>query len=257
MTRILSLDDDTAILELIGLILERAGYEHVRTSDSHEALSILCSEPIDLFTQDIMRPDIDGWDFYRLIKSHEILHDIPVLILTCRAQSVDKIVGLQIAGVDGYLTKPFGPRELLTAIERVLEAHCRPKPTEEDRKRLQLRRQTMLQRRAQLTDEIAACLPNVRLEKQRRAAFIQGQRGCYEVSLDTGGVIYLPEQPVCIVPAHHQSYRPRLSLPFEDIDAATEQILSTIVMFSADQDIQDKTILQQLEERHTHEHQPA
>jgi DNA-binding response OmpR family regulator len=250
MTRILSLDDDTAILELIGLILERAGYEHVRTSDSHEALSILCNEPVDLFTQDIMRPDIDGWDFYRLIKSHETLRDIPVLILTCRAQSVDKIMGLQIAGVDGYLTKPFGPHELLAAIERILEAHCLPRPTEEDRQRLKLRRQTMLQQRAHLIDELTACLPNVRLERPQRAVFIQGQRGCYEVSLDTGGVIYLPDRPVCIIPAQHPRYRPRLNLPFEDTDTTTEQILSTILMFSMDQDIQDKTILQQLEERH-------
>ena len=69
MTRILSLDDEPAILKLLGVSLELAGYEHSCTTDGHQALRILYHEQIDLLTQDIMRPKMDGWELYRLMKS--------------------------------------------------------------------------------------------------------------------------------------------------------------------------------------------
>jgi DNA-binding response OmpR family regulator len=67
-----------------------------------------------------MMPEVDGWEVYRQLKSDEELKDIPVIVVTARAQSIDKILGLHIAKVDDYITKPFGPNELVESINRVL-----------------------------------------------------------------------------------------------------------------------------------------
>ena len=69
-----------------------------------------------------MMPDMDGWEVYQQIKSDDELKHIPVIIVTAKAQSIDKVLGLHIAKVDDYVTKPFGPQELLQSIEKVLSA---------------------------------------------------------------------------------------------------------------------------------------
>ena len=101
MTRILSLDDEPEIVGLYSLILEPKGYEHVCVSDSYEAWAMLCTESFDLFTQDLLRPDIDGWAFYDLIKADESLRDLPVMIIS--AKLGDKDMALQYAKVDAFL----------------------------------------------------------------------------------------------------------------------------------------------------------
>jgi DNA-binding response OmpR family regulator len=68
-----------------------------------------------------MMPDIDGWEVYRQMKADEEIKDIPVVVVTAKAQSIDKVLGLHIAKVDDYVTKPFGPGDLLEAVDRVLE----------------------------------------------------------------------------------------------------------------------------------------
>jgi DNA-binding response OmpR family regulator len=244
MTRILSLDDCAEIVDLISLILTRAGYDHTSTTDNYDALSILRSEPVDLFTQDLMRPDMDGWTFYELIKSDASLRHIPVLIISAKSQSIDKILGLQVCQVDGYLTKPFGPQELLEAIAEILKRHSKPLPTEEDKARARMRRETELRRRAQLIQEISGSLSNVKLEGD--AAIVYGQRSQYKVALDTGSVVRLPNQQHICIASRLCSRAPQLCLPFEEAGAASERIISTILMLSADQNIRDETILQQL-----------
>jgi hypothetical protein len=149
-----------------------------------------------------------------------------------------------VARVDGYLTKPFGPQELLTAVQDILAVHGKPMPTEKDRERARLWREAMLQHRTQLLHEIISCLSNVRLEGA--LAVINGQRGCYQVSLNSGQVTLLPNKPICIVPQYHTNFKLDFCLPFEATDARTEQIISTVLMFAADQDIRDTSILQQL-----------
>ena len=131
MTRILSLDDDPEMVGLYSLILEPKGYEHVCVSDSYEAWAMLCTEPFDLFTQDLLRPDIDGGAFYDLIKADESLRDLPVMIIS--AKLGDKDLALQYAKVDAFLSQPLGPRELLDAVQQVLERRGKPLPTEADR----------------------------------------------------------------------------------------------------------------------------
>jgi CheY-like chemotaxis protein len=82
MFQILSLDDDPDRLKLYNLILEMEGYHHRYTTNTHDALRILRQEPIDLFIQDILRPDINGFELYWLMKSTRELRDIPILIIS-------------------------------------------------------------------------------------------------------------------------------------------------------------------------------
>ena len=133
MTRILSVDDEPEILNLLGLILESVGYEHLKATESNEALSILCNESVDLITQDFMRPGVDGIEFLQRVKSEETMRGIPVLSISAGSRDT-RIEQFELAGLDmdhdldGYVTKPFGPRELLDAIADVLIRHGIPLP---------------------------------------------------------------------------------------------------------------------------------
>ena len=68
-----------------------------------------------------MMPDVDGWEVYRQMKADDELKSIPVVVVTAKAQSIDKVLGLHIAKVDDYVTKPFGPTDLLDSVDRVLK----------------------------------------------------------------------------------------------------------------------------------------
>lgn len=74
----------------------------------------------DLVLLDLMMPDMDGWEVYQKMKTDEDLKEIPVIVVTAKAQSIDKVLGLHIAKVEDYVTKPFGPQELLQAVNKVL-----------------------------------------------------------------------------------------------------------------------------------------
>lgn len=135
MTRILSLDDESEMLDLLCLIFRRAGYESLCTTDEQEALSILRTQPIDLLTEDFMRPGIGGWEFLRLMKSDAGLRDIPILGISAgpkdmRARQL-KAMGLDIdRDLDGYVTKPYGPIELLDAVAAALTKRSKPVPAQ-------------------------------------------------------------------------------------------------------------------------------
>jgi CheY-like chemotaxis protein len=132
MTRILSLDDESQMLDLIRLILERVGYECLGTTDEQGALSILRTQPVDLFTQDFMRPGgMCGVKFLRQLRSDGALRDIPVVGISARARDA-RAKELELAGMDierdldGYIEKPFGPQELLEVIEAALRKREKP-----------------------------------------------------------------------------------------------------------------------------------
>ena len=103
MIRILSLDDESAMLSLLSLIFERKGYEHLSTTNTYETWAMLHTETVDLFTQDLMRPDIEGWEFYQAIRSDETLRALPIIIITARNQIFDKHLGVS-CGVNAYIT---------------------------------------------------------------------------------------------------------------------------------------------------------
>ena len=85
-----------------------------------KGLEALKREKPDLILLDLMMPDIDGWEVYRQMKADPNLAKIPVIVVTAKAQSIDKVLGLHIAKVEDYVTKPFGPQELLSSINKVL-----------------------------------------------------------------------------------------------------------------------------------------
>jgi DNA-binding response OmpR family regulator len=78
------------------------------------------SELPDLVLLDLMMPDMDGWEVYQQMKADEKTRDIPVIVVTAKAQNIDRVLGIHIAKVDDYITKPFSPQDLLNSVEKVL-----------------------------------------------------------------------------------------------------------------------------------------
>jgi DNA-binding response OmpR family regulator len=119
-TRILCIEDEAEMIDLTRLVLEREGFEVLGAVGGSQGLEIVKREKPDLVLLDLMMPDIDGWEVYRQMKADEESAQIPVIVVTAKAQSIDKVLGLQVAKVDDYITKPFGPKELLESIRRIL-----------------------------------------------------------------------------------------------------------------------------------------
>ena len=118
---VVCVEDDPEMIDLIKLILSRQGYEVLGANGGREGLEVIRRTHPDLVLLDLMMPDIDGWEVYQQMRDDKATRDMPVIIVTAKAQSVDKMLALQIAKVDDYITKPFGPAELLTSVLRVLE----------------------------------------------------------------------------------------------------------------------------------------
>lgn len=117
---ILCIEDEPEMIDLIRLILERRGYKVLGAVGGEEGIKALEGQVPDLILLDLMMPDIDGWEVFRQVRANPRLQHVPVVVVTAKAQSIDKVLGLHIAKVDDYITKPFGPQELIEAVERVL-----------------------------------------------------------------------------------------------------------------------------------------
>lgn len=118
--RVVCIEDEPEMIDLVRLILGRRGFEVTGANGGLEGLETVERERPDLVLLDLMMPDMDGWEVYQRIKSDEKLREIPVVVVTAKAQSIDKVLGLHIAKVDDYITKPFGPQELLESVEKIL-----------------------------------------------------------------------------------------------------------------------------------------
>jgi two-component system response regulator VicR len=114
------IEDEAEMIDLVRLILGRRGYTVLGATGGNEGLELVRREHPDLVLLDLMMPDMDGWDVYHQIRSEELTRDIPVIVITAKAQNIDKILGLRIAKVEDYISKPFSPQELLERIELVL-----------------------------------------------------------------------------------------------------------------------------------------
>jgi two-component system response regulator VicR len=121
MTRIMVVDDEPDLLEVVRLILESDGYQVVTAGSGQEALDRMEKEKPDLVLLDIIMPKMDGWEVFSRIKADPKTTDIPVIMLTAKDQRIDKLIGLHVVRVDDYITKPFGRAELLERIKRVLQ----------------------------------------------------------------------------------------------------------------------------------------
>ncbi len=119
-TRIVYIEDDVEMIDLVSLILNRRGFEVKGAHGGRHGLDMVAKENPDLVLLDLMMPDLDGWDVYQQIKADENTRHIPVIVITAKAQPIDRVLGLHIVKVDDYISKPFHPQELLDSIERVL-----------------------------------------------------------------------------------------------------------------------------------------
>ena len=120
--KILVVDDERHIVRLVQVNLERQGYQVVSAFDGREALKKVESERPDLIVLDVMMPHMDGFEVLKRLKSEDKTKDIPVVMLTAKAQDADVFRGWA-SGVDCYLTKPFNPIELLTFVKRIFESY--------------------------------------------------------------------------------------------------------------------------------------
>jgi len=119
-TTILCIEDETEMIELVKLILVRRGYHVIGADGGRAGLDIMHKQKPDLVLLDLMMPDMDGWEVYQQMKADIELQNIPVIIITAKAHSIDKILGLHIAKVNDYIVKPFSPTELIDSISSVL-----------------------------------------------------------------------------------------------------------------------------------------
>ncbi|WP_054954765.1 response regulator transcription factor [Paenibacillus dakarensis] len=120
MARILVVDDDPNIRELVSVFLEEAGMEEViEACDGVEALSAMEQNAVDLVIMDIMMPNMDGWDLCREIRKYE---GIPILMLTAIGETKQIVKGFEL-GTDDYLVKPFEPAELVVRVKALLRRY--------------------------------------------------------------------------------------------------------------------------------------
>jgi two-component system, OmpR family, alkaline phosphatase synthesis response regulator PhoP len=119
--KILAVDDEKHIVRLVQVNLERQGYEVVTANDGKEALKKVDEENPDLVVLDVMMPYMDGFEVLQNLRRNPSTRDIPVIMLTAKAQDADVFKGWQ-SGVDCYLTKPFNPMELISFVKRIFDS---------------------------------------------------------------------------------------------------------------------------------------
>jgi DNA-binding response OmpR family regulator len=117
--RVLVVEDDEHIRDLVALHLRLEGFEAVAVGDGTEGLRVARAEPFDLMILDVMLPGLDGITVTRAIRREPQLRDVPILMLTARREESDKVDGLE-SGADDYLTKPFGIREFMARVRALL-----------------------------------------------------------------------------------------------------------------------------------------
>ena len=114
--KILIVDDDENICELLRLYLEKDGYETIVANDGEQAVKYALSQSPDLILLDIMLPRLDGWQVCREIRKTS---EVPIIMLTAKSETFDKILGLEL-GADDYVSKPFDTKEVVARIKAVL-----------------------------------------------------------------------------------------------------------------------------------------
>ncbi|TCK19123.1 two-component system phosphate regulon response regulator PhoB [Thiogranum longum] len=119
MKRILVVEDESAIREMLGFSLTKAGFRVDEVADAEQALLAIAANPPDLVLLDWMLPGMSGVDLARRLRREELTAALPVIMITARSDENDRVRGLE-TGADDYVTKPFSPRELVARIQAVL-----------------------------------------------------------------------------------------------------------------------------------------
>src|SRR5215212_2732267 len=119
MTKILVVEDEEHIRQLVSMYLAKEGFAVETAADGRAALSRINAVKPDLLVLDLMLPKVDGWTVCRELRRSPLTENLPIIMLTARDDLIDRILGLEL-GADDYVTKPFNPRELLARIRAVL-----------------------------------------------------------------------------------------------------------------------------------------
>jgi len=124
--RILIVEDDPDIAQLVGHYLAKAGYTTERIASGRDAIASIAAKPPDLLILDLMLPQVDGLEVCRAVRSDKHTAAVPIIMLTARGEESERIVGLEL-GADDYLAKPFSPNELVARVRALLRrAHRAP-----------------------------------------------------------------------------------------------------------------------------------
>lgn len=115
-SRILVVDDEQHIVELVKFNLDKEGYQVDTAFDGRNALAAVERQKPDLIILDVMLPEVDGFEVCRTLQKNPATSEIPIIMLTARAEEIDKVLGLEL-GADDYITKPFSPRELVARVK--------------------------------------------------------------------------------------------------------------------------------------------
>ena len=124
--KIIYIEDDPEMIDLVIMILSRRGFIVKGAHGGRQGLEMIAKEIPDLVLLDLMMPGMDGWEVYQHLKANELTSHIPVIIITAKAQAIDRVLGLHIAKVDDYISKPFRPQELMDSITQVLARASHP-----------------------------------------------------------------------------------------------------------------------------------
>lgn len=130
--KILIVDDDKNICELLRLYLEKEGYETMLAHDGQQALDSFSANRPNLVLLDVMMPKMDGWETCRRMRA---AGDVPVIMLTAKGETFDKVLGLEL-GADDYIVKPFDTKEVVARIKAVLRRYTTAAASEEDDKKV-------------------------------------------------------------------------------------------------------------------------
>jgi two-component system alkaline phosphatase synthesis response regulator PhoP len=123
--RILIVDDEEDILELLSVNLKREGYEVLRAENGEDAVSLASAEKPDLVILDLMLPGVDGLTVCKMIKGSSFTRNIPIIMLTAKGQEADIVRGLE-QGADDYVAKPFSPKVLMARVKTALRRRGQP-----------------------------------------------------------------------------------------------------------------------------------
>jgi two-component system alkaline phosphatase synthesis response regulator PhoP len=127
--KILIIEDEKDILELLQVYLKREGYDVHIAKDGEAGLRKASRERYDLILLDLMLPQVDGLEICRNLRSHPQTSQVPIIMITAKTEESDRIVGLEM-GADDYITKPFSPREVLARIKAIFRRLEKPKARE-------------------------------------------------------------------------------------------------------------------------------
>jgi two-component system phosphate regulon response regulator PhoB len=171
MPKVLVVDDEPDMVEMLGYHLREAGYGIGTAMDGVEALEIVRTERPDLILLDLMLPGMDGFEVCKALRRDPVTAAIPVIVVSARSMELDRVLALEL-GADDYVTKPFSPRELLLRIRRSLGRARTPDKVDERLKAEELVVDASAHRAWVLEEEVALTATEFRL-----LATLMGRRG--------------------------------------------------------------------------------